>query len=77
MKNIKESKIKQILSLDNGKEKLDLIIGETNIIITTDKTDYDEFYSGVITSANEDGIELEDSGLIIRYDYIEEIELYK
>lgn len=77
MKNINKSAIKQCLIIDNNEEKLSLIIGETSILVTTDKTDYDEFYSGVITLANEDGIELENNGLIIKYDYIEAIELEK
>lgn len=57
-----------------GEVTLTLIQNDTEVIIFTDGTDFEKEYSGVITSVNFDGIEVERLDFI-KWEYIEEINI--
>lgn len=74
MKNINNLQPHSAIVFNNGEEQLVLIKDVTEILLETDKTDFDEFYSGIITFVNEDGIEVSGSQLI-HWEYIKSINL--
>lgn len=74
MKNINKLQPQNAIVFNNGEEQLVLIKDVTEIILETDKTDFDEFYSGVITFINEDGIEVSGSQLI-QWEFVKSINL--
>lgn len=55
-------------------EELVLVPEETHIRITTDDTDYNKEYLGLVDFVNEDGVELENKGFIL-WQYILKIEI--
>lgn len=74
MKNINNSKIQHAIKISNGEEEIILIENETNIIIETDKTDFEKNYRGKVTFISKDAIEV-DNGKLIYFEYIEKIDI--
>jgi len=73
MKNIKNLKPVEAVIFEYQEEKITLIKGETQIHIVTDGSEHEKEYSGLISFVNSDGIEIEDDGNIIFWEYIEEL----
>lgn len=74
MYNIKNlNPIKLIKFINDVGATLTLSVG-VEIILTTDGTDFEKEYSGIITFLNEDGIEVERLDFI-KWEYIEEINI--
>jgi len=63
------------LVIENNGESICLIQGKTEVILITDKSEFEEDYSGLITFVNEDGIQLESTDEIIMWEYVEELSI--
>ena len=76
MKNISKLIPKRAIVFDDEvlKKRLILIEDETVVVVQTDNTDFEEFYSGLVTSVDEDGINIE-ANEMIKWEYIKRIEL--
>lgn len=71
--NINEIIEQYVIKTDN-KDDIIIIPNETIVIITTDKTDFEEKIRGRVTFMNIDSIELNEDE-IIKWEYIIDIEL--
>lgn len=75
MNSIKNLQAKKSIVFENDKEDILILIqNETNVLVTTDKTDFNQSYEGIISELTEDGLSINESDFIL-WEYIESIEI--
>jgi len=72
MKTDSINSLNALIIRNNDGEQMTLIENETKVKVITDKSEYEEDYSGVLTFINEYEIEI-DNEVNIDWDYIKEV----